>query len=86
MATEKSMELRARRTLARRGLRLVKNRRRDPLALDYATYSVIEVSTGALVFPLKKEGLKRLDGILEWMDAVNAKVGWKVKRGKAGKS
>jgi hypothetical protein len=45
---EKTRELRARRTLARRGYRLQRVRRRDHLAFDYATYRLYEIPSGHL--------------------------------------
>jgi hypothetical protein len=45
---EKTRELRARRTLARRGYRLQRVRRRDRLALDYGTYRLHEIPSGDL--------------------------------------
>jgi hypothetical protein len=37
-----------RRTLARRGYRLQRARRRDPHAIDYGRYSLVELATGDL--------------------------------------
>jgi len=34
---------------ARQGLRLTKTRRRDPRALDYGTYMLVDANTDALV-------------------------------------
>ena len=45
---EKTRELRARRTLARRGYRLSRVRRRDHAAFDYATYRLYEIPSGYL--------------------------------------
>ena len=41
MSDEKVRENRLRRMAERQGLRLVKSRRRDPLALDYQLYALI---------------------------------------------
>jgi hypothetical protein len=41
MSDEKVRENRLRRMAARQGLRLVKSRRRDPLALEYERYALI---------------------------------------------
>lgn len=71
MATEKSMEIRARRTLARRGFALQKSRRRDPHALDYETYWIFDPDTDALVFPTGDNASDfgaTLDEILTWID------------------
>lgn len=45
----KVLENRLRRVAERRGLRLVKSRRRDPQAYDYGTYALIDVRSNALV-------------------------------------
>ena len=42
MTSEKSREDRLRRTAARRGWRLYKCRRRDPLAIGYGTYELAD--------------------------------------------
>lgn len=42
MATSESRENRLRRTAARRGLTLMKCRRRDPLAIGYGTYQLVD--------------------------------------------
>ena len=44
--TEKTHEARVRRAAKRRGLILVKSRRRDPGALDYGLYVVVDDSAG----------------------------------------
>jgi hypothetical protein len=41
MSDEKVRENRLRRMAERQGLRLVKSRRRDPLALDYQLYALV---------------------------------------------
>jgi hypothetical protein len=43
----KVFENRLRRMAARQGLELRKTRRRDPLALDYGRYQLVEIRTGA---------------------------------------
>jgi hypothetical protein len=43
---EKVREDRLRRMAGRQGLRLEKSRRRDPRALDYGTYQLVNVRTG----------------------------------------
>jgi len=42
MVTDESRENRLRRTAARRGLVLMKCRRRDPLAIGYGTYQLVD--------------------------------------------
>ena len=46
--TEKTRELRARRTLARRGYRIQRVRRRDHTAFDYGLYKLFEIPSGQL--------------------------------------
>jgi len=46
----KVRENRMRRMAERQGLQLVKSRRRDPLALDYATYWIVGEENGASYF------------------------------------
>ena len=41
---QKVLENRLRRMAARQGLQLIKSRRRDPRALDYGTYSLVDAS------------------------------------------
>jgi hypothetical protein len=45
----KVLENRLRNAAARQGLRLVKSRRRDPRALDYSTYMLVDIDTNAVV-------------------------------------
>lgn len=47
-AQVKTLEDRLRRVARRRGLRLDKSRRRDPLALDYGTYQLVDIETGGV--------------------------------------
>ena len=47
--TDKVREARLRRKAARNGLRLVKSRRRDPAAIDYGLYALLDVDTGFVV-------------------------------------
>ena len=42
-------ENRLRRMAKRQGLRLVKARRRDPLALDYGRFSLVDAASGEVV-------------------------------------
>lgn len=49
MSTNKVRENRLRRLLSRRGYRLVKTRRRDPAARDYARFLIIDTTTNGVV-------------------------------------
>lgn len=51
MTPDKVRENRIRRIADRRGLRLVKSSRRDPNALDYGLYALIDYETGGAVNP-----------------------------------
>ena len=46
---EKVRENRLRRAAGRQGLRLSKSRRRDPRAIDYGGYMIVDTSTNAVV-------------------------------------
>lgn len=46
---EKTRETRLRRMAERQGLRLVKSRRRDPRAIDYGRYMILDVWTTGVV-------------------------------------
>jgi hypothetical protein len=46
---ERVRENRLRRVADRQGLRLVKSRRRDPRAVDYGRYMLVDLATGAVV-------------------------------------
>jgi hypothetical protein len=48
---DKVKENRLRRAADRRGLRLEKSRSRDPNAIDYGLYAVIDVQTNSLINP-----------------------------------
>ena len=45
---EKVRENRLRRMAERQGLRVIKSRRRDPRALDFGTYGLVDVRTNTL--------------------------------------
>jgi hypothetical protein len=45
----KSLEARLRATLRRRGYRLIKSRRRDPVALDFGGYMIVDSQGGFAV-------------------------------------
>lgn len=47
----KVRENRARRAAERRGLRLMKSRSRDPNAIDFGLYALIDVQTGGAINP-----------------------------------
>jgi hypothetical protein len=49
LTDEKVRENRLRRMLQRRGLSLLKSKRRDPKAIDYGGYMIVDASTNALV-------------------------------------
>jgi hypothetical protein len=49
MVTDKARENRIRRTAERRGYRLEKSRRRDPLAVDFGGYMLIHARLNAVV-------------------------------------
>lgn len=52
-ATEKTRENRLRRAAERQGLSLQKSRRRDPRAVDFGTYMLVDQQTNAVVASLK---------------------------------
>ena len=47
--SERSREARLRSTAERQGLRLFKSKRRDPRAIDYGTYILVDVTTNTVV-------------------------------------
>jgi hypothetical protein len=51
MVTEKSRETRLRRMAERQGLRLVKSRLRDPNAIGYGKYVLVDVETNTVAIP-----------------------------------
>jgi hypothetical protein len=61
---EKTRENRLRRVAARRGLVLQKSRRRDPWALDYGAYWLLDEETSLI---LNGQYGMDLDGIEEWL-------------------
>jgi hypothetical protein len=68
-ASEKVRENRLRRMADRQGLRLVKSRRRDPRAIDYGGYMLVDVELNAVV--AGAEGIGRphwsLDDVEEYL-------------------
>jgi len=62
----KVVENRLRRTLQRRGFTLVKNRRRDPRALGFGGYSILD-ATGHITAGLPPDQLS-LSDVQRWVD------------------
>jgi hypothetical protein len=65
IASSKARENRLRRTAERRGLRLVKSRRRDPRALDYGSWYITDASTSGLL--TSEHGID-LDQVEAWLN------------------
>lgn len=67
---EKIRENRLRRRAQRQGFRLMKSRRRDPQALDYGTYMLVDASTSGVVASAGNNGFGLdLDGVEEWLES-----------------
>lgn len=49
MTDDKTRETRLRRMADRQGVRLVKSRRRDPRAIDYGGYMLVDLQTNTIV-------------------------------------
>ena len=49
MSEDKIVENRCRRALSRRGFTLQKSRRRDPRAVDYGGYMIVDAATNTVV-------------------------------------
>jgi hypothetical protein len=65
----RTREQRARRAAARQRLRLEKSRTRDPRALDYGTFQLVDADTGALVAVGSRFGYGlSLDGVERELD------------------
>jgi len=47
--TEKVLENRLRRMAERQGMQLIKSRRRDPKAIDFGGYMLVDIATNAAV-------------------------------------
>jgi hypothetical protein len=62
----KLREQRLRGWLNRRGLRLVKNRERNPYAFNYGRYVVLDARTSKFVFPRGGSRWISLDAVEEW--------------------
>lgn len=67
-ATEKVREARLRRVTERRGLKLVKSRRRDPLAVDYGRYVIVDPESNRPVAgELGSANTMALDDVEAWL-------------------
>jgi hypothetical protein len=66
--TEKTRENRLRRMAQRQGYRLMKSRSRDPRAIGFGEYMIVDLETNltATGDPRRGEGLD-LDGVEEWL-------------------
>ncbi len=66
----KSLEIRMRRTLDRRGYRLTKSRRRDDRAPDYGLYAIIDTQSNGTVHASAPWGIHTLtlDDVVEWVE------------------
>ncbi|MGO8686502.1 MAG: hypothetical protein ACLQT7_04840 [Candidatus Dormibacteria bacterium] len=65
---EKVRENRLRRTAERQGLKLLKSRRRDPHAIDFGTYMLVDPNRCALVPADHNRGCGLdLDGVETWL-------------------
>jgi len=56
MNPDKVRENRMRRMALRQGLRVVKSRRRDSLAVDFGWYNLVDMLTGRVMQPVKEHG------------------------------
>jgi hypothetical protein len=65
---EKSLEIRLKNTLDRRGYTLKKNRRRDPLAVDYGGYSILDNTGKPAAEGSLYNGRLTLKEVEEWVD------------------
>ena len=64
----KVRENRLRRMAARQGLSLVKSRRRDPRAINFGTYMLVDISTNAVVAGDHERGYGlTLDDVEKWL-------------------
>ena len=61
MAEEKVRENRIRRVAARRGYELRKTRRRDPHALDYGTYTLVNIMANGAMYHFTNVGLDEVE-------------------------
>ena len=66
--TDKTRENRLRDTAKRQGLRLEKSRRRDPRALDYGTFQLVDVQADTVVAHTTSFGYGlSLDDVEKWL-------------------
>lgn len=80
MATaEKVREIRVRRRLDRRGLKLMKARRRDPGARDFGRYAVAEPESGAFVFGFTAYISASLEDVERWIEDRDRAAGVEVR-------
>jgi hypothetical protein len=56
MVTQRAVEVRLRRAAARRGLRIEKSKLRDPGAIGYGTWRIVDARTGRLVAGDRRTG------------------------------
>ncbi len=68
-ATDKTRETRLRRMADRQGLRLVKSRRRDPHAIDYGGFMLVDIHTNTVVAGTGAIGRPHwsLDDVERWL-------------------
>lgn len=72
MTSQKVTENRLRRAAERQGLRLVKSRRRDPRAIDYGSYMLLDSDTNAVVASGFESGYGMyLDEVEGFLDIAN---------------
>jgi hypothetical protein len=67
VSKEKSLEIRMRRTLDRRGYRLKKSARRDRLAPDYGKFWIIDSSDDSVVYEAAD-----LPAVVAWVENMRA--------------
>ena len=69
---DKVRENRLRRMADRQGLRLLKSRRRDELALDYGQYAIVSLQSGGTIHPHDSAGrtiyVLDLDDVAEYLE------------------
>jgi hypothetical protein len=74
MAEEKVRENRIRRVAARRGYELHKTRRRDPHALDYGTYTLVNAMTNGAMYHFTNVGLDEIETFFTTAPKANRKA------------
>lgn len=67
MTVEKVRENRLRRMADRQGFKLMKSRRRDPRAVDYGTYWIVDPETNHIEAGDPTYGGMSLDEIEQWL-------------------